>query len=159
MQFRGHQYRQLPGIKLREAAVDYAAVRSAAAPAAVIDDRYWRGEQLLFWIVAVVDSKTGLDLPAKSKKLTAKTWEKLPAAIRTGVGQDPDVKQSILECIGRGTCHVMILEGGWLPGVKKGAKQVPEIQATLEWIQQFRERSAVSGSKLIWAEVNSQVKR
>lgn len=131
-----------------------------ATPAAVIDDGFWRSESLLFWIYCVVESQTASDLPAKAKKLTAKTWEKMPEPIHNGVGQDADVKERILNCIDTGRCHYIAIEGaGWHPGVKKGAKEVPVVQATLEWIQQFRNRSIVSGSKLIWAEINSQVKR
>ncbi len=163
MQFRGHLYRPVQGIKFRRTAARYVvrrnAARYAATQEAVIDDQYWRGEQLTFWILAVVDSKTGSDLPAPAKQLNKKTWAKLPKVIRDGVGQDADVKQAILDCTDRGTCQYIELQGGWYPGEKKGAQQVEQVQATLEWIQQFRQRPTVSGSKLIWAEVNSQVQK
>lgn len=100
------------------------------------------------------------DLPARSKKLTAKTWDKLPVEITVGVGQDADVQQRIMDCISRGMCHYIKIDlVGWTPGVRKGAADVPTVQGMLEWIEQFRNRSVVSGSKLIWAEVGSQTKQ
>ena len=137
MLYRGHRYKE----------VKTAAIR----------DDFWRGEQLLFWIYCVVDSKTGTDLPAKAKRLTAKTWNKMPEEIRQGVGDDVDQQAKILECVERGTCQYICIEGlGWNPGAKKGAADVALVQATLEWIQQSR---GGRGSKLIWAEITSQVKR
>ncbi len=141
IRYRGSQYRE-------------------AAPAAVVDDAYWRHESLVFWIYAVVESKMVSDLPAKAKRLTAKTWDKVPFEIRNGVGQDADTQERILDSIDRGMCHYIVIEGaGWAPGAKKGAKDVATVQATLEWIERFRNRSAPGGSSLIWAEINSQVRR
>ena len=131
-----------------------------ATAAAVIDDAYWRESALLFWIYAVCESKTGTDLPAKAKQLKQRTWDKLPHEIRQGVGQDADTQQRILDTIQRGMCWYIAIEGdGWLAGAKRGARPMGAVHNTLEWIEQFRQRSIVGGSKLLWAEVTSKVER
>lgn len=141
IKYKGHQYRE-------------------AAPAAVIDDAYWRHSALRFWIYAVVESSTGTDLPARSKQIRARTWHKMPEAVRLGVGDDADTQQRILKACSDGRCHYIAVEFvGWEPGQKRGAKDVQTVQNTLEWIERFRTRSAISGSRLIWAEIGSNVKK
>ncbi|KKN66690.1 hypothetical protein LCGC14_0468760 [marine sediment metagenome] len=132
-----------------------------AQPVAVIDDAYWRHAALKFWISAVVESGgSGDSLPAKSKRLTAATWAKIPEPIRTGVGHDVDVQQRILAAIDRNACHYINIDfAGWEPGVRGGTKEVQLVQSTLEWIEQFRTRPTLGGNTLIWAEYGSQVKR
>ena len=140
IQYRGSQYR-------------------AAQPLAVIDDAYWRHAALKFWILAVVDSTSGDSLPARSKRLTAPTWAKVPEPIRTGVGHDVDVQQRILAAIERDACHYINIDfAGWEPVARHGAKDVQLVQSTLEWIEQFRTRPMVGDDTLIWAEYGSQTK-
>jgi len=141
IKYKNHQYRE-------------------AAAAAVIDDAYWRHAALRFWIIAVVRSKTGTDLPAPAKQLRAKTWQKIPHLIRQGVGQDADVQQRILNACADGTCQYIYIDmKGWLPGQRRGTRDTQQVQQTLEWIEQFRNKTTVGGSQLIWAEVGSNVQR
>lgn len=125
---------------------------------ATIDDKHWRHGNLLFWIYAVVESKTGTDLPAKSKKIQAKTLEKLPQEVRSGIANDADTQQRIFNAVDKGMCQYIVIEGqGWEPGDKKGAKGVGAVQNTLEWINAFRHKNTISGSKLLWAQIDSYV--
>ena len=132
---------------------------TATAPA-VITDKYWRTGSLRFWIYAVCESKTGSDLPAKAKPIRAATLEKLPPIVRKQIANDAETQKRIFDAVARGTCQYIALEGvGWSPGSKRGTKDVEMVQNTLEWIEQFRQRSTVSGSKLIWALVEDERKR
>lgn len=141
--------------------IKYKGARYKVAQAvASIDDAFWRHASLNFWVLAVVESNTGTDLPTKAKKLKARTWDKVPELIRMGVGEDADTKQWILEACAADVCYFINLDFiGWEPGVRGGAKNVQTVQNTLEWIEQFRSRPTISGSKLIWAEIGSNVKQ
>lgn len=138
--YRGYQYR-------------------TAAPAATIQDQYWRHHALRFWIYCVCESKTASDLPAPAKKLRAKQFDKLPQEVQEGLAGDADTQQRVFAAVERGMCWFMKMEGvGWDTAEKRGDKAVPLVHNVLWWIEQFRNRSTVNGSKLIWARVESQVK-
>lgn len=130
----------------------------AAAGAATIDDKHWRHGSLLFWIYAIVESKTGADLPVKTKKIQAKRLEKMPAIVRENLSNDADTQQRIFDAVDKGMCHFIALEGvGWEAGERKGAKGVSSVQSLLEWVNAFRHKNTISGSKLIWAQIDSYV--
>lgn len=138
----------------------YEAIeRKGAAPAATIDDSYWRTSSLKFWIYAICDSRTGSDLPAKAKAIRAKRLQQLPKEAQRALAADAETLQRVLDACAKGTCQYIALEGvGWEPGQRRGAKGVEAAQRTLEWIEQFRSRSIVSGSQLIWARIEDDRK-
>lgn len=124
---------------------------------ATVDTTYWKHQALLYWIYIAAQSKTGKGLPAGSKRIRAKQWEKMPAEIREGI-KDADTQQTILDAVEKGMLWFCKQEDvGWHAGAKKGAKNVEQVQHTLEWIRAFESRSSVGGNKLLWCLVESKV--
>jgi hypothetical protein len=114
------------------------------------EQRYFRGDGILFWIYAVVTSRTGSNLPVKGKKL-----KKIPKEIDRDLSLEE--RAAINEAIENGSAWFFSIEGeGWEWRERNGAEDVERIQATLEWLYRFDQQSTVDGSQLLYLEVNNK---
>ena len=118
--------------------------------ASLPEQKYFKGDGVLFWIYAVVTSRTGSNLPIKGKKLS-----KIPKEIARDLSLAE--KAAINEAIEAGSAWFFSLEGeGWQWRERKGDDDVSKIQDVLEWLYRFEDSDVVDGSHLLYLEVNNK---
>lgn len=114
-----------------------------------MDNLYYRDSQLLFWIYILCTSKMGDNLPVKGKQV-----KKIPKEVGN---LDADTKATVFHAIDQGICWFIKLEAkGWRTKERSGAKEVQQVQATLDWLKAFDTRNTVGGSELLYAVIESK---
>jgi hypothetical protein len=113
--------------------------------------KYFRGDGVLFWIYAVVTSQTGTNLPIKGTQL-----KRIPKEIAHDITLLE--RAAISEAIEANQAWFLKLEEvGWEWRERKGDKEVPTVQKTLEWLYRFNDQATVDGSRLLYLEINNKL--
>jgi hypothetical protein len=124
----------------------------------VFNDTYLRGNGVVFYLRALVTSKTGANLPGTTEGW-AKAVTKVPDEIANELSAPALVKAK--EAAERGELWYIKVgtdaEGvGWRwDDAKKGAAKVAAVHAVLSWLLRFREKHVVDGAKAFYVELNN----
>lgn len=118
--------------------------------ASLPEQKYFRGDGVLFWIYAVVTSQSGGNLPVKGKRIT-----RIPKEIERDISLEE--KATITEAIEAGRAWFFSIEGvGWEWRERKGGEDVADVQNVLEWLYRFEDSDTVDGSQLLYVEINNK---
>lgn len=119
------------------------------------DDAYLKGQGVLFYVFALLTSKTGKNLPGVDAGFT-----KLRASIPPELKADMTAEQKVAatEAAKAGLLwYVKIAGKGWQWGARNGAKHVPDIQECLEFLGRFQNNDTLDGVSCLYCEVYNNI--
>ncbi len=109
------------------------------------DGKYFRNNGVVFWVYALLTSKTGKNLPGVEAGFT-KQVRSIPRDLSLTEEQKIQAKEAIQKGI---LWYCKIEEKGWLWRKKNGAKKLDEIHKCVEFVSRFENSDKVSGTKCI----------
>lgn len=130
----------------------YQPVRQAETNPAYNDSSFrWDGIQ--FHIVALLQSKTGENLPGKGTKY-CKRVKQIPPEIKGDLSKAQETKAE--EAAKAKELWFIKVDGeGWNWTEKNGAKPVEFIQRLLIWLQAFKDKEKAHSAKAFYIEITT----
>jgi hypothetical protein len=125
----------------------------------VFNDTYFKGGGVVFYLYALVSSKTGTNLPGVDEGWT-KPVKAVPKQVAGELAKPDLVKAE--ELAERGELWWISVgsdaEGkGWDWTRKNGAKDAAAVHSVLSFLLMFKTKSSVQGAKAFYVEINNKV--
>ena len=118
-------------------------------------DSHMKGEGVLFYVYALLTSKTGRNLPGVKEGVT-KQRTSIPRELKSDM--TPEQKVSAKEAAKAGTLWYTKIDGkGWRWGSRDGAKGVAGIQTCLEFLTRFKNKKMVDDVECLYCEVTNKI--
>jgi hypothetical protein len=117
------------------------------------DGKYFRNNGVVFWVYALLTSKTGKNLPGTDAGFT-KQVRSVPRDLHLTEEQKITAKEAIQKGI---LWYCKIEEKGWLWRKKNGAKKVGAINECVEFVSRFETATKVGGARCIQSQIINKV--
>jgi hypothetical protein len=117
------------------------------------DGKYFRNNGVVFWVYALLISKTGKNLPGIDAGFT-KQVRSVPRDLSLTEEQKVQAKEAITKGI---LWYCKIEEKGWNWRKKNGAKKISAVHECVEFVSRFENSNKVGGAKCIQSQIINKV--